>query len=114
MTIVIDRTREHPVAAKAGPVSAAAAAREKAKRGVGLYKPRTPIYPKLVHGRWRTIKWIVLVATLAVYYVIPGSAGPGPPARRSRRCWSISPAAVSTSSSSSSGRRRSISSPAFW
>ncbi|HXQ46477.1 MAG TPA: cytochrome c oxidase accessory protein CcoG [Caulobacteraceae bacterium] len=78
MTVVIDRTSEHPVAAKAGPVSAAAAAREKAKRGVGLYKPRTPIYPKLAHGRWRTIKWIVLVATLSVYYLIPWVRWPRP------------------------------------
>jgi cytochrome c oxidase accessory protein FixG len=78
MTAVIDRTREHPVAANAGPVSAAAAAREKAKRGVGLYKPRTPIYPKLAHGKWRTIKWIVLVVTLSIYYVVPWIRWPRP------------------------------------
>ncbi|HET9161801.1 MAG TPA: cytochrome c oxidase accessory protein CcoG [Caulobacteraceae bacterium] len=36
-----------------------------------LYKRREPIYPKLAHGRWRNIKWAVLVATLAVYYVTP-------------------------------------------
>ncbi len=36
-----------------------------------LYKPREPIYPKRVHGRWRTIKWALLAVTLAVYYVTP-------------------------------------------
>ena len=36
-----------------------------------LYKKRTPIYPKLVHGRWRNIKWLMLIATLGVYYLLP-------------------------------------------
>ncbi len=36
-----------------------------------LYKKREPIYPKLVHGRWRAIKWAVLVVTLGVYYLLP-------------------------------------------
>ena len=53
------------------PVSAAAAARAKAQKGGGLYKPRTPIYPKLVHGRWRMVKWALLAVTLAIYYVTP-------------------------------------------
>ncbi len=71
MTVVIDRTKS-PNPDAPGPVSAAAAARRKAGGGDGgLYKPRTPIYPKLVHGRWRMIKWALLVATLAVYYIVP-------------------------------------------
>ena len=48
----------------------------------GLYKKREPIYPKLAHGRWRTIKWLVLVATLGVYYLLPWvrwSRGPDAP-----------------------------------
>ena len=53
------------------PVSAAAASRAKAAHVTGLYKPRTPIYPKLVHGRWRMIKWALLAVTLAVYYITP-------------------------------------------
>ena len=36
-----------------------------------MYKKREPIYPKLVHGRWRTIKWLALIATLGVYYLLP-------------------------------------------
>jgi cytochrome c oxidase accessory protein FixG len=47
-----------------------------------LYKKREPIYPKLVHGRFRMVKWAVLVATLAVYYILPWlrwDRGPGVP-----------------------------------
>ena len=32
-----------------------------------LYKKREPIYPKLVHGQFRMIKWVLLGLTLAVY-----------------------------------------------
>jgi cytochrome c oxidase accessory protein FixG len=72
MTVVIDRTNTKPAASAAGRVSAAASAREKSKAGDGkLYKPRTPIYPKLTHGRWRTIKWALLVVTLGIYYITP-------------------------------------------
>jgi len=71
MTVVIDRTTPPSAAKSPGPVSAAALARRKAGRGGGLYQKRAPIYPKLVHGKWRTIKWALLVAMLAVYYVVP-------------------------------------------
>lgn len=69
MTTVIDRSPR----AEGSPheaVSAAGRVREKAARG-GLYKPRTPIYPKLVHGRWRAIKWALLIVTLGIYYLTP-------------------------------------------
>ncbi|MFN0022730.1 MAG: cytochrome c oxidase accessory protein CcoG [Parvularculaceae bacterium] len=36
-----------------------------------LYKKREPIYPKLVHGPFRALKWVMLVATLGVYYLLP-------------------------------------------
>ena len=36
-----------------------------------LYKKREPIYPKLVHGKFRALKWILLIATLGVYYLLP-------------------------------------------
>jgi cytochrome c oxidase accessory protein FixG len=72
MVTVIDRTPKSPHPPGSGPVSAAATLRRKAQRGGGgLYKPRTPIYPKLVHGRWRAIKWGMLIATLTIYYVTP-------------------------------------------
>lgn len=68
MTIIIDPTRDR--AAKTGPVSIAEKQREKA-RPKGLYKARVPIYPKLVHGRWRWIKWALLIVMLAIYYITP-------------------------------------------
>ena len=71
MVTVIDRTRPEEKGPHNSTVSVAAAARAKSAWGGGLYKPRTPIYPKLVHGRWRMIKWALLVMTLAVYYITP-------------------------------------------
>lgn len=73
MTVVIDRTRPSPRDPEgSGPVSAAARARGPSQHPGGeLYKPRTPIYPKLVHGRWRAIKWALLIFTLGVYYITP-------------------------------------------
>ena len=59
-------------------MSVAAAARAKASRDMGLYRPRTPIYPKLAHGRWRTIKWALLIATLGIYYITPWIRWPRP------------------------------------
>ena len=40
-------------------------------KGPALYKKREPIYPKLVHGPWRRIKWAVLSVLLGVYYITP-------------------------------------------
>ncbi|HUO89427.1 MAG TPA: hypothetical protein VMU08_09660, partial [Rhizomicrobium sp.] len=36
-----------------------------------FYKSRVPIYPKLVHGTYRKIKWAVMAVTLAIYYLVP-------------------------------------------
>ncbi|GAB5469951.1 MAG: cytochrome c oxidase accessory protein CcoG [Rhodospirillales bacterium] len=47
-----------------------------------LYKKRVKIYPKLAHGRFRQIKWIVLLVTLGFYYLLPWirwDRGPGQP-----------------------------------
>ena len=65
MAVVIDRRSR-----EAAAVSPAERVRERQARG-GLYKPRTPIYPKLVHGRWRAIKWALLIVTLGIYYLTP-------------------------------------------
>ena len=43
------------------------------------YKARTPIYPKLVHGAYRRIKWAAMAATLSVYYVLPWVRWPRAP-----------------------------------
>ncbi len=78
MVTVIDRSAPEGEGARHGPVSAAAAVRAKAGGDDKLYKPRTPIYPKLVHGFWRMVKWALLVATLAVYYLTPWIRWPRP------------------------------------
>ncbi len=36
-----------------------------------LYAARRAIYPQSVKGRFRTIKWVVLVVTLGIYYLLP-------------------------------------------
>jgi cytochrome c oxidase accessory protein FixG len=36
-----------------------------------LYVGRKRIHPKLVHGFYRNLKWLVLAMTLAVYYMLP-------------------------------------------
>ncbi|MBC6404879.1 MAG: cytochrome c oxidase accessory protein CcoG [Rhodospirillales bacterium] len=57
------------------------AVNKKEKRG-SLYSKRVKIYPKLAHGRWRKIKWIVLAVTLGIYYLLPWvrwDRGPGQP-----------------------------------
>jgi cytochrome c oxidase accessory protein FixG len=36
-----------------------------------LYARHVKIYPKRAHGRFRTIKWIVMAVTLGIYYVLP-------------------------------------------
>src|SRR6185295_4739526 len=49
---------------------------------VVLYERRKQIYPKLVSGRFRTIKWGLLFATLGIYYLLPWirwDRGPGAP-----------------------------------
>ena len=68
MTIIIDRTRDR--SATTGPVSVAEKQRDK-NRPQGLYKARVPIYPKLVNGQWRWIKWALLIVMLTIYYVTP-------------------------------------------
>ncbi len=41
------------------------------KEARALYKKREPIYPKLVHGRFRTLKWALMAVLLGIYYVTP-------------------------------------------
>ena len=53
-----------------------------AKERQSLYATREPIYPKLVHGKFRRIKWIIMIVTLGIYYGLPWvrwNRGPGLP-----------------------------------
>lgn len=43
----------------------------KPERPDSLYEKRHQIYPKLAHGKFRMVKWLVMAATLGVYYLIP-------------------------------------------
>ncbi len=36
-----------------------------------MYAARQKVYPKLASGRFRTVKWLVMLLTLAVYYGLP-------------------------------------------
>ncbi|MDF1854565.1 cytochrome c oxidase accessory protein CcoG [Pseudooceanicola sp.] len=36
-----------------------------------LYAPREPIFPKRVKGRFRNLKWLIMLFTLGVYYLTP-------------------------------------------
>ena len=36
-----------------------------------LYASRKKVHPKLAHGRFRTVKWLVMAVTLCIYYALP-------------------------------------------
>jgi cytochrome c oxidase accessory protein FixG len=36
-----------------------------------LYAGRQKVYPKLAHGRFRSLKWLVMAVTLGIYYTLP-------------------------------------------
>ncbi|MBY6202673.1 cytochrome c oxidase accessory protein CcoG [Maritalea mobilis] len=36
-----------------------------------LYAAREPVFPKRVKGRFRNLKWIIMVVTLGIYYLTP-------------------------------------------
>ncbi len=36
-----------------------------------LYAAREKVYPKLAHGKFRTVKWGVMAFTLGIYYLLP-------------------------------------------
>jgi cytochrome c oxidase accessory protein FixG len=41
------------------------------KEGRPLYAARQKVYPKLAHGRFRAVKWLVMAVTLGIYYLLP-------------------------------------------
>ena len=53
----------------AEPGRSARSSREAAPSGAeSLYASRVRVYPRSVSGRWRTVKWALLVACLGIYY----------------------------------------------
>lgn len=52
--------------------------------GLPLYAAAAKVYPQGVHGVYRRIKWILLVVTLGIYYLLPfvrWNRGPNEPAQ---------------------------------
>ena len=39
--------------------------------GASLYEKRRGVYPKAVDGRFRRLKWAIMIVTLTIYYVTP-------------------------------------------
>jgi cytochrome c oxidase accessory protein FixG len=52
-------------------VAAAEIGNEPPDDDIPLYGPRRKIYPQSTHGLFRKIKWVVLVVTLGIYYILP-------------------------------------------
>ncbi len=44
---------------------------DEASRDIPLFADRQKVYPRGVKGRWRSIKWAVLIVCLAIYYIAP-------------------------------------------
>ncbi len=47
-----------------------------------LYKKREPIFPKRAVGKFRRLKWLIMIFTLSIYYLVPfirWDRGPGAP-----------------------------------
>ncbi|MEZ5824054.1 MAG: cytochrome c oxidase accessory protein CcoG [Geminicoccaceae bacterium] len=55
----------------ADPVAVEDVRSRKEQRESSLYKGRVEVYAKAIKGRYRQIKWAVLVALLALYYIAP-------------------------------------------
>lgn len=68
MTTVLDR-REDPRSGSRLERHDVEAVNKKGHRE--LYASRQAIYPKRAHGRYRTVKWVVMAITLCVYYGLP-------------------------------------------
>jgi cytochrome c oxidase accessory protein FixG len=72
MTNVLDQRldpRAEPVTSFRVETHDVKAVNRKADRS--LYVSRQKIYPKLAHGRYRTIKWLVMALSLGIYYALP-------------------------------------------
>ena len=70
MTTVLDR-RSDPRAEPHPGIVAHDVTAINAKAARQLYASRQKIYPKLAHGRYRMIKWLVMAVTLGIYYALP-------------------------------------------
>jgi cytochrome c oxidase accessory protein FixG len=67
VTTVIDTTRKGGAGGKPAPSAPPS-----------LYKKREPIYPKLVNGPFRRLKWALMAVMLGIYYGLPWVRWPRP------------------------------------
>jgi cytochrome c oxidase accessory protein FixG len=63
--------REAPPHEAAPGIARADAEAVNARETRALYASREPVYPKLVRGTFRRIKWAVMAVTLGIYYLLP-------------------------------------------
>jgi cytochrome c oxidase accessory protein FixG len=76
----MEKTR--PVAEAAPGVAVAEVEAVNRRSSRQVYAGRQKVYPRLAHGTFRTIKWIVMAVTLGIYYALPWlrwERGPGLP-----------------------------------
>jgi len=52
-------------------ISAPQAAKDVSDQPLQLYAKREPVFNRRVNGRFRRLKWAVMIVTLAVYYITP-------------------------------------------
>lgn len=72
----------HPAGEAAPGIAKIDVAAVNAKEARQLYRVRQTIHPRLVHGTFRRLKWVLLLFTLGVYYLLPWvrwNRGPGLP-----------------------------------
>lgn len=70
MTTVLDR-RNDPSAAPLSATDGFAIDAVNRKTDRDLYASRLKIYPRLAHGFYRRLKWLVMAVTLGIYYGLP-------------------------------------------
>ncbi len=70
MTTVLDR-RKDPTALPLGSADSFPVEPVNRRQDRALYVTRQKIYPRLAHGVYRRLKWIVMAVTLCVYYGLP-------------------------------------------
>lgn len=67
----IDATSARERAPKAAKLAERKAAPPPAEQPGQLYEKRKRIHPKRVNGKYRNVKWAVMIGTLGIYYLLP-------------------------------------------
>ena len=78
MTVVIDTTGGASKSPRTPRGGGSGASPPPTDGGEHLYQKRKAIYPKLVHGAYRRLKWALMIVMLAIYYGVPWVRWPRP------------------------------------